>query len=143
MHKLSEKADEELFLGREKSSHPKLVVKGGKLKFDELQTYIIVIEGEEMENTKDFLKAIALLFAVYYIFNMAFPPKMKSMLFFFTKFIFRINDETIKDKKVANFHARLLPTTFGQTFSSKRQSFSSFSQVIMQTFPSHLSFFFS
>ena len=70
--------------------------------FDDLQRFKVVFEGVELVECQQFVEAVAYVFAAYYIFNASFTKKMGSSLTFFTKYIFKINDATIKDKKVAN-----------------------------------------
>ena len=100
-------ADMFLLNDEEISSFPKLFVKSENL-FGEFVDISIVIEGETVCSCGDLFTAFKLLFATYYIFNLAYPDVLKSTLTFFQKGILNIQDKMKKDPKVSRLLTTLL-----------------------------------
>ena len=75
--------EEDLFLNAEqKSSVPRISVEG-TLQFEVPQTFGVIVEGEEMAFCGEFLDAVGLLFAGFYISNIQFKDMSSSTLSFF------------------------------------------------------------
>ena len=55
--------------------------------------YYIMVEGININNgTKSFHEALKQTFAVYYIFNMAYPKEVSASLEFIQKYFLKFND---------------------------------------------------
>ena len=73
--------EEDLFLNAEqKSSVPRISVEG-TLQFEVPQTFGVIVEGEEMAFCGEFLDAVGLLFAGFYIFNIQFKDLSSTLSF--------------------------------------------------------------
>ena len=88
------------------SSFPQLLVESEEL-FGTDAVISVVVEGDVICSCGDFFSAFCLLFATYYIFNLAYPDSLFSTLAFFQKAFLGIHDGT-KDAKVSRLLTTLL-----------------------------------
>lgn len=69
----------------------------------QIQPYLIVLEGEQLyyyvvvdsniinrENLSDFVAAMDLLFKIYFVYNLEYPPVLKNFFEFVEKYVYRI-----------------------------------------------------
>ena len=89
------------------SSFPKLMVES-EYMFGEFVDISVVIEGETICTCGDLLTAFKLLFASYYVFNLAYPDVLKSTMTFFQKGFLNIHDKVKRDPKVSRLLTTLL-----------------------------------
>lgn len=62
--------------------------------------FTIVAEGETICTVKNVLDAYSILFAVHYVFNLAYPKKVKNTFMFLQKVVLNITDNTSKSTKM-------------------------------------------
>ena len=63
----------------------------------------------------EFIEAVGGMFAAYYETNVHFPRELKYTLAFFTRYVFKLNDATIKNKTVTNLWANFFNVSLGLT----------------------------
>ena len=82
----------------QKSSFPKISIK--EVNFDD--EFVVLSEGVEICQCSEFLDAVAVVLATYYVFNIELPPKFGSTLRFIGQKLLGINpDSQKKDTKIA------------------------------------------
>ena len=86
------------------SSYPKLKIKS----MSDTIPVEVIVEGVSFCECSDLVTGIAIMMAAYYIVNIAYPPKLKSTLFFYQKAILGIADSSANDGKVARLLTTLL-----------------------------------
>ena len=75
-------------------SHPYVIM----LQGNELEQYVIVCEHIEFVNTTSVTSCIFCLLALYYIFDIAYPPPLYSVFIFLQHFVFGLLDkQTVPD----------------------------------------------
>jgi len=60
----------------------------------------VVVEGCVIARSKNLKTAMAIVFASYYVFNIAYPKKLLGVMTFIQKDILQINDKAAKVSKV-------------------------------------------
>nr|XP_054748301.1 uncharacterized protein LOC129253889 [Lytechinus pictus] len=65
-----------------------------------VKEFAIVAEGEVVAQTSDVLKAVCIVMAVHYVFNMSYHPKLNASLTFIQKVIMNMKDSSPNPKKV-------------------------------------------
>ena len=79
-------------------AEPKIVFKDYFLD----SVYSVVVDNQRLCSTKDFIHAVKLLMATYYIFNIAYPKPSEGTLTFIQKGLINLQDRAKMNKKVAN-----------------------------------------
>ena len=69
--------------------------------------FYIYLENQLIARTSDFIVAVALNVALFYIFNLAYPEELISTYVFFQKFLLGITDRTKTSSKVMNLMSKL------------------------------------
>ena len=67
-------------------------MESGMEKLGEENEFEIVVEGQVIDKTEDFISAMALLIVCHYVFNLAYPENLTGTFTFFQKFILKISD---------------------------------------------------
>ena len=74
---------------------------------DEENSFKVVVEGNKICETGDFLHAYTVMFAAYYVFNLAYPVKLEGTFSFIQKFILKIGDKVKTKPKVLTLIAKV------------------------------------
>jgi hypothetical protein len=69
--------------------------------------YHIIVDGESVAKVNSFTRAFRLLFASFYVFNVAYPKELKCTYSFFQRIIMNIYDEGTIPRKVVTLTAKL------------------------------------
>ena len=102
---LREALDDMMYKDGESNSYPQIRIH--KDMSDTIPADIIV-EGEVVCLCGDLLTGFALMLAMYYVFNIAYPDELKSTLLFLQKGFTGIVDDTTKNVKVSKLFSTLL-----------------------------------
>ena len=86
----------------QKSSFPKISIK--EVNFDDDDEFAVLSEGVEICRCSEFLDAVAVVFATYYVFNIEFPPKFGSTLRFIGQKLLGINPDSQKKDTKRTLH---------------------------------------
>ena len=75
--------------------------------FDNDAEYQVLVEDNVITTTKDFVLAFTIMFAAYYIFNLAYPSKLSGTLAFIQKLVLQIGDKAKVKPKVLTLIGKL------------------------------------
>ena len=93
--------------------HPRIKIIPAILGFsicdilEESTIFEIYVENQKVATTSDFVVAFALLFAQFYIFNMAYPTTLQCTYNFMQKYLLELKDTTSTNNKVINLMSKL------------------------------------
>ena len=90
------------------SSFPQIKLTEGEYLYDEDVEIEVIVENRTVCTCGDMVTAMSLLFSLYYIFNVAYPPTQESTLLFLQKAFFQIEDGGKKNPKISRLLTTLL-----------------------------------
>ena len=71
------------------------------------ETYTVIIDGNKMDSTNSLVVAIEVVFALHYIFNLAYPKSLESFFTFIQKQFVNLQDNAVPNSKVLNLITKL------------------------------------
>lgn len=78
----------------------------GDILNDDME-FTVVTAGNVIGKTKDLLSAYVVMFASYYIFNLAYPAKLNGTFMFIQKYILKIGDSLSIPPKLITLFGKL------------------------------------
>lgn len=74
---------------------------------DAAVTFTVMVEGNEICSSNDFVFSFMVMFAAYYTFNLEYSPKAYGTLSFIQKYILKIGDQSKTKPKVLALMAKM------------------------------------
>ena len=74
---------------------------------DNQAEFEVKVEGTSISKSVDFVYSYMVMFAAYYVFNLAYPQRLHSTMAFMQKFLLNIGDKIKVKPKVLSLMAKL------------------------------------